>query len=159
MSTFCCLERNAASCYSYRSEIETQIAACIADKELEPRRSRVVIRTVAKLLKMNLLDCALLVWLLKEGGCDWSQLDLSGQDCHTFAEESERGLFLLLLLNGYYVKSCLSDCFDPELEKDVITAVPAFKALYNSWRPRSSLANLSLAQLNQMFIASPQPLF
>lgn len=94
---------------------------------------------------MNLLDCALLVWLLKEGASNWSGLDLSAKDCHLFAEEGERGLFLLLLLNGYYVKSSLSDCFDPELEKDLTTAVPAFKSLYNSWRPSSSLANLSLA--------------
>lgn len=148
MSTFHCLEKDAASHYSYRSEIETQIAAYINISSPSPRRSRVVIRTAARLLKMNLLDCSLLVWLLREGGCDWSDLDLSSKNCDIFTEEGERGLFLLLLLNGYYVKSCLSDCFDPELEKDVITAVPAFKVLYHSWRPSSSLANLSLAQLN-----------
>lgn len=159
MSTFRCLEKDAASHYTYRSEIETQIAASITSSLLSPRRSRVVIRTTAKLLKMNLLDCSLLVWLLKEGGCDWSELALSSKDCDIFAEESERGLFLLLLLNGYYVKSSLSDCLDPELEKDVTTAVPTFKVLYHSWRPCASIANLSLAQLSQMFSASPQPLF
>ena len=87
MSSFRCPEKNAASCYTYRSEIETQIEACAVGVEIEPRRRRVVIRTVAKLLKMNLLDCTLLVWLLREGGSDWSDLDLSAKDYHVFAEE------------------------------------------------------------------------
>ena len=72
-----------------------------------------VLRTAASILKLNLLECALLAWLLKRSSYLVGDLGGSGNSIAMFEEDENKCLLLIVLLNGYHVKSFLSNTTSP----------------------------------------------
>ena len=65
MEHFRCSEQNLASTYNYRREIEKELLGSLPEHVLTLTNAGKVVRTVASILQLNMLECALLVWLLK----------------------------------------------------------------------------------------------
>jgi hypothetical protein len=59
-----CQEQTALLPYAYRMEIEQELRSPLAVLGYQTDDSRVVVRTAAKILRMNLLECTLVCWLL-----------------------------------------------------------------------------------------------
>lgn len=110
-----------------------------------------VIRTASSILRLNLLECALLGWLLKHSSYSLHSLTSSANNISLFEEDQNKELLLLILLNAYYVKSYLNKEQPPQIDADVVCMIPQFAKVYKSWRPDTLLKDASLAELNHTF--------
>lgn len=59
-----CQEQTALLPYAYRMEIELELSPPLTALGYQACDSRMVVRTAAKILRMNMLDCRLVCWLL-----------------------------------------------------------------------------------------------
>lgn len=110
-----------------------------------------MVRTAAGILRLNLLECSLLAWLLKRSGYGLLDLSHSSRGISLFEEDQNKQLLLLILLNAYYVKSYLNQGMLPELDAEVLSLIPDFSKIYRGWRPDAQLKNDVLLEIGQTF--------
>ena len=108
-------------------------------------------RTASSILKMNLLECSLLGWLLRGSRYSLMELSVSATNITLFEEDHNKQLLLLILLNAYYAKNFLSPEMPPTLDNEILTLIPHFARVYRAWRPDSTLQQASLGELNATF--------
>lgn len=65
MHKYKCREKNVCIPYNYRHEIENELISSLPPHLITTLQANKVIRTVSSILKINLLECSLLSWLLK----------------------------------------------------------------------------------------------
>jgi hypothetical protein len=120
-------------------------------KVLALTQSGKVIRTAAGILRLNLLECSLLTWLLKRSRYGLVDLTSSSHEISVFEEDQNKQLLLLILLNAYYVKTYLNQNSQPELDAEILSLIPDFCRTYKSWRPDVELRNDILLEINPTF--------
>jgi hypothetical protein len=103
-----CNEQSVCTAYNYRLEIEQELLRSIPQKILAATQSGKVVRTAVGILRLNLLECSLLAWLLKKSQYGLLDLSHSSRGISLFEEDQNKQLLLLILLNAYYVKSYLN---------------------------------------------------
>jgi len=108
-----CKETRLNNPYSYRPEIENELLSSLPTKMIGCTHPTKVLRTASKILKLNLLECALLGWLLKRSNYLLGDLSASANNIGMFDEDQNKFLLLIVLLNGYHVKSFLSNNTSP----------------------------------------------
>lgn len=119
-----CQEQNIGCAYSYRNEIERELLRSLPLKILTQTQSGKVVRTAAGILRLNLLECSLLAWLLKRSKYGLVDLSHSSHGISLFEEDQNKQLLLLILLNAYYVKTYLNQNSLPELDSEILSLIP-----------------------------------
>ncbi len=111
-----CNEQSVCIAYNYRVEIEQELLRSIPQRVLTVTQSGKVVRTAAGILRLNLLECSLLAWLLRRSHYGLVDLSHSSRGISLFEEDQNKQLLLLILLNAYYVKTYLHQGALPELD-------------------------------------------
>ena len=130
-----CNETNICVPYSFRREIEQELLRSLPMRIATLTQSGKVVRTAAGMLRLNLLECSLLAWLLRRSKYSLMDLSNSSHAIALFEEDHNKSLLLLILLNAYYVKTYLEQRGPPELDAEVLSLIPDFSRIYKNWRP------------------------
>jgi hypothetical protein len=108
-----CTETRLNNPYSYRQEIEKELLSNLPAKMIGSTHPTKVLRTAAKILKLNLLESALLGWLLKRSNYSLDDVSAPASRIGMLEEDQNKSLLLIILLNGYHVKSFLNNSTSP----------------------------------------------
>ena len=116
MERYLCNEQSTGASYCYRREIEQEILDSMPSHIVTSTHSGKIVRTAASILKLNLLECSLLGWLLRGSRYSLMELSVSATSITLFEEDQNKQLLLLILLNAYYAKNFLSPDIPPSLD-------------------------------------------
>lgn len=84
MEAFKCQEQHLSSNYNYKVEIEKELISSLPSHIVTATQAGKVIRTASSILRLNLLECALLSWLLKHSNYSLNSLTSSANHISLF---------------------------------------------------------------------------